>query len=112
MAAYTFTWAPDNGAECEYKPRILSGQFGDGYEQRVADGINHNPESHSLTWSAQTLAERNAIVDFLKARGGVEAFNWTPPAGVAGTYVCKEWSASPTTAIAHRVTATFTQVFE
>ena len=112
MATTTFTWVPDNGSPTTFKPRILSGRFGDGYEQRVKDGINNNPAEKKLTFSAQTLSERNAIMDFLSARGGVEAFNFTDYSGVTGVYVCKEWEESPTSAAAYHITATFEQVFE
>ena len=31
---------PDKGMSAPYKPRVLVAKFGDGYEQRVRDGIN------------------------------------------------------------------------
>ena len=32
---------PDKGMSAPYKPRVLSAKFGDGYEQRLRDGINN-----------------------------------------------------------------------
>lgn len=110
--ATTFTYPHDNGVEMTQKPRVLSGQFGDGYEQRTADGINTQPEEWALTFTAQTVTERNAILAFFRARAGVEWFNWTSPFGTTGRWVCSEWTGSPTNAVANSITAKFTQKFD
>jgi phage-related protein len=107
----TFTIAPDFGASMSLKPRVLVAQFGDGYAQRVGDGINTRAEEWSLTFSARTAAEFGAILSFLEARGGVEAFDWTSPRGTVGRWVCAEWGYSPDTAASNTVTARFVQDF-
>lgn len=112
MPIQTFSTAPDFGAQLEKKPRVRRAQFGDGYQQRVGDGINTQPESWSLTFSARTPAERDEIMSFLEARGGIEAFLWTTPRGTSGKFICQEWGGSPQSAAAHTVTAKFEQVFE
>ena len=65
---------PDRGLSTEQKPRILSAAYGDGYEQRVAAGINNIPESWSLSWNNRTKADSNKIVKFLEDQAGVTAF--------------------------------------
>lgn len=69
---------PDRGLKSEQKPRVLKATYGDGYEQRVAAGINNTPESWSLTWKNRTSAEANKIVKFLEDQGGVTSFDWYP----------------------------------
>jgi phage-related protein len=69
---------PDRGLKADQKPRILKAAYGDGYEQRVAAGINNLPESWSLTWKNRTSAEANKIVKFFEVQGGVTAFDWFP----------------------------------
>jgi phage-related protein len=69
---------PDRGLKADQQPRVLVAAYGDGYEQRVAAGINNLPESWSLTWKNRTSAEANKIVDFLETQGGVTAFDWYP----------------------------------
>ena len=108
----TFTIAPDFGASVSLKPRVLTAQFGDGYQQRLGDGINIRAEDWQLTFSARTPAERDQILSFLEARNGVEAFDWTSPRGTVGKFVCAEWNHSPNSAASNTVTARFTQVFE
>lgn len=105
----TFTVAPDWGAQLTKKPRVRAARFGDGYEQRVGDGINIDQEKWSLTFSVRTNAERDVILQFLQARGGIEAFDWTSPSGTVGRWVCREWTYVPTNCSVSTVTATFEQ---
>ena len=70
---------PDRGVSTDQTPRIYKATFGDGYEQRVAAGINNIPESWSLTWTNRTLSDSNKIIKFLEDQGGVTAFDWYPP---------------------------------
>lgn len=59
--------------------RVQVAQFGDGYEQRVVDGINATPRSVSLTCAILTASEKTTLVNFLKARGGWDSFYYTLP---------------------------------
>ena len=108
----TWTIAPDFSSPGTTKYRILQARFGDGYQQRVADGINTRVQSWALRFSARTAAELSAIVTFLTARAGTESFDWTAPDGTGGKWVCTSWQTVPDTAAANTVTATFEQVFE
>ena len=60
----------------------------------------------------RTDTERDNILAFLEARGGYESFDWTPPRGSAGNYVCEEWQTSLLNYNNNTITATFKQVFE
>lgn len=105
----TFTWAPQS-ASLALKPRVRTAAFGDGYEQRVGDGINNAPKSWALSFT-RPLAEAQDIAAFLTARGGSESFDWTDPDGAAGKYVCREWNVSVIGPVARSISATFEQVF-
>lgn len=108
----TFTTAPDYGVQLSVKPRVRQAAFGDGYTQRVADGINTQAEEWALTFSARTASERDTILVFLEARNGVESFDWTSPAGTVGKFICLEWTYVPANTATHTITAKFTQVFD
>lgn len=110
----TFTWIPDQSPDEAYEPRVRRVNFGDGYAQRVTFGLNSNPGTHTLEFSNREPAEANAIMDFLRARNGVESFDWTPPwsGGISGKYVCARYARKPMTCAIHTVTATFEQVYE
>lgn len=108
----TFTTLPDNGCTYEVKPNVRVVKYGDGYEQRQANGINTQPKTWNLKFSVRTDAEAYTIVSFLEARNATEAFDWTDPNGTAGKYVCRQWSRGKDRFNLNTVTAVFEQVFE
>ena len=108
----TFTWIASTGASLSIRPNVRRVAFGDGYEQRVAFGINTQPEVWSLEFRGKTTTEAAAIDAFLRARGVVESFTWTTPTGAAGKFICEEWSRSVDEPNIETVRATFKQVFD
>ena len=108
----TFTYTPSFEATESSKPRTRKFQAGDGYEQRVRFGLRTDPKEWGLTFSNRTDSERDAIAAFLEARAGVESFDWTPPRGTAGKYVCEEWQITLSNCNNNQIQATFRQVFE
>jgi phage-related protein len=110
MTKPVFTWNPDVGSQQDVKPNVNVTKFGDGYELRVAAGINNKPQSWSLKFE-RNYDICNAVVAFLKARGGVESFTWTNPLGETGTFVCRSYKTQQNVGTME-VTATFEQVFE
>lgn len=104
---------PSQGTSGSVRPRVNKVSFGDGYEARAADGINAIVKSWPLTWKSIPEAERTALDDFLTARGGVEAFSWTPPNAVAAVAVkCEDWSWTYGEYNIVDFRATFVRVFE
>lgn len=109
----TFTYTPDFGAQVAIKPRVRKAQFGDGYEQRMADGINARQQVWTLQFVNRDNADTAAIMSFLATRNGVEAFDWTPPnEETAIRVVCREWTKTVSRNNLNSVSATFDQVFE
>ena len=80
----TFTWSPQT-ADKTVTPRMNTASFGDGYVQRVADGINHKPREWALTF-VRPKAEIDAIESFLDANADT-AFDWTDPDGFTGRWI-------------------------
>ena len=70
---------PDRGLSTDQSARVHMANYGDGYEQRVAAGINNLPESWSLTWNNRSNADANKVIKFLEDEAGVTAFDWYPP---------------------------------
>ena len=108
----TFTYVSSFEPTEVSKPRARKFAAGDGYEQRIRFGLNTNPKEWQLVFSNRTDAERDLIIAFLDARGGVENFDWTPPRGSAGKYVCEEWQVTLSNCNNNQIRATFRQVFE
>lgn len=107
-----FTWLPDHGLTKQVKTRSNKMSFGDGYEQRVADGINTLKESWNPSFSLRTRTEIDAIDAFLVARKGVESFDWVSPSGVQKRFKCEEWAPLYNHNGDCSLSATFMQVFE
>lgn len=70
---------PDRSLARASAPKVLRSQFGDGYVQRVADGINSIPESYTLTFTNREKEEADDILAFLTATKGVTSFDFTYP---------------------------------
>lgn len=109
----TFTWNPEFGASVEKKPKVKSITFGDGYEQRVRDGLNTSPSKWTLQFAMRDNDETDEIMGFLEDRGAVEAFEWTPPnESTAIKVVCRNWTKTLNKFNLNSISATFEQVFE
>jgi len=108
----TFTFTPSFEATESSKPNVRQVQFGDGYSQRLTVGLNQNPKEWGLVFSERTDTERDNILAFLDARAGAESFDWTPPRGTAGKYICEEWQVTLRAYNFNTIQATFRQVFE
>jgi phage-related protein len=108
----TFTWIASIGASLTVKPNVRKVSFGDGYEQRLAFGINTQPEVWSLEFRGKSTIEAAAIDNFLRARGAVQSFDWTTPSGIVGKFLCEEWSRSIEEPNLENIHATFRQVFD
>lgn len=106
----TFTWTPDVGATVTHEPRQRAAKFGDGYEQRAADGLNADMATWSVRFSARSATEAGLIDAFLAAAGGTTAFDWTPPGGSATKWVCKKWTRTYASYEAQTISADFIQV--
>ena len=110
MARLTFNFRPDYESTLSHEPQVIVTKFGDGYEQRVATGINNSPEKWSLSFTVGNAALPAALA-FVQARKGVESFYWTNSYGTTNVYVCRSWSLSRGPG-KQTLTMDFEQVFE
>jgi len=108
----TFTYVPSFEATESSKPRVRKFQAGDGYEQRIRFGLHTDPKEWTLTFAERSDTERDAILAFLEERAGAESFDWIPPRGTAGKYVCEEWQVTMRNYNFNTIQATFREVFE
>ena len=70
---------PDRSLKRASNPKVHLATFGDGYEQRLADGINSVKETFSVAFQTRTKADIDDIVGYLDSLQGVTAFNFTIP---------------------------------
>jgi len=93
---------PDRGVATDQTARIFRAAYGDGYEQRVAAGINNLPEEWKLSWNNRSLNDANKVIKFLEDQKGATAFDWYPPD--------TEISSTTTSAVTNKLIDT-TQIF-
>lgn len=70
---------PDKSFTRDVAPAVLTAKFGDGYEQRIPDGINTVRETISLTFTARPKAEIDDIKAFLDTTQSVTKFSLIVP---------------------------------
>lgn len=87
-------WTPDIPIQENDEWRLRKAQFGDGYEQRVLDGINALNRSWSLTWQSRKASIANNILAYL-ANQKASAFKFLDPTtGITWNVFCDSWSVS------------------
>ena len=93
-----FFWTPSYSSPVSITPRAKIIKFGDGYEQRVSDGINTTLLALDLVFEGRNLDETTAISHFVNQRGGVESFIMVPPAPFhkLKRFIDREFSCAPT----------------
>ena len=70
---------PDRGMSRTNTPVIFQAKFGDGYQQRIANGINNLDQEFGVTFNTRTKEEIDDIVGFFESTNGVTAFAFTVP---------------------------------
>ena len=70
---------PDKTLTMASKPTVSVAKFGDGYQQRIAQGLNSVQESFSIGFVNRPRIEANDIEAFFKANKGVTSFAFTYP---------------------------------
>jgi phage-related protein len=85
-------------------PRVLKNDFGDGYTQVVADGINNLEEEWSLTFHLR-IADADTLESFCETQGGHTPIDWTPPReSTAKKWIIKSWTRQPWKASSDQMT--------
>lgn len=74
----TLTYIPTYSISGGSEPRVRKTNFGDGYSQRVGDGLNTQPEKWTLEY-IKPLSTIQTILSFFTTTKGVDYFWWTPP---------------------------------
>ncbi len=109
---------PDKTLTRNNKPRVIKIQFGDGYEQRVQEGINNITQNFSVSFNNRPKAEIDDIMAFLDNKAGTTAFDFTyPDTNASGNertvkVVCEDYTQTYSFDDFYSCTATFRRVYE
>jgi len=112
VTAPHFTWVPSYDFSVEHIPAIKSIRFGDGYEQRVLDGINSDLIKINLSFADRGIKESRAILHFLSSRKAKDFFFFTPPSPyqVRKKFISKQFNSSLRSQDLMSITTSFEQV--
>ena len=96
-------------------PRIHAVTFGDGYEQRIANGINTLDQTMNVSFSTRPKAEIDDLVAFFEGLGGVTKFEMTIDDTNGDETIkvtCKSWSQTWAYDNFYNLSATFQRCYE
>lgn len=108
---------PDKGMNRPTNPKVLRASFGDGYEQRLIDGINNLGQQFQVSFRHRTKEEIDDIVQYFDSLNGVTAFSFTIPDSNDGgettiKIVCDLYSQEYEYDDFYSASATFRRVYE
>lgn len=92
MALQTLPFCPQPGYSVESEPRRKVNQFGDGYQQRMIDGLNPLLRKYSVAFN---LKHQQAVIldRFFIEHSGVKAFYFNEKVtGHLVKVICVKWS--------------------
>ena len=95
-------------------PKVNTLRFGDGFEQRLTEGLNQNPRIINLIFKYITESQSNTLINFLNTRvNNAESFDYTPPNETIGKFVVdSSYNKKLIIGNFFTVSVTFREVFE
>mgnify|MGYP003125471041 CR=1 FL=1 len=112
MATFPIT-NPIYNTRIDAKPKVNILSFGDGFEQRLTEGLNQNPLSVNLVFEL-SQADASTAITFLNARVDDGAsFDYTLPSESSSRkFVCTSFPRSIPFLNRVRLSCVFREVFE
>ena len=105
----------DKGFTRQSTPKIHTMNFGDGYSQRITDGINNLQQTMNVSFSTRPKAEIDDLVAFFESLGGVNKFEMTIDDSNGNETIkvlCQQWSQTWAFDNFYSLSATFVRCYE
>ena len=104
----------DRGFQRKTQHRVLVAQFGDGYSQRVLDGINPKNEEFMVSFNNRSASSINLLAKYLDFQAGKSfTFTVTDYDGDTGIKVmCDSYDITYQQENVHSLMTTFKRVYE
>ena len=109
---------PDKQLSRTNTPRTFTISFGDGYEQRIQNGINNLNQEISVSFKTRPKAEIDDLVAFFESLAGVTKFRFDLADSNAGSstetikVVCQDWTQKWEYDDYYTLDASFRRVYE
>jgi phage-related protein len=110
-----FYWKPSYSTVAQASPRINRVKFGNGYEQRIPDGMNTDLITLNLEFANRKESETVAILHFLDQMNGQISFIYNVPtiynkSSFNTRFICPSWETTYNFYQNYSVKATFEEV--
>jgi|TARA_B100001939_G_scaffold334419_1_gene335364 phage-related protein len=105
----------DKGFKRVNSPNVHSISFGDGFEQRIANGINNLTQTMTVNFTTRPKEQIDDLVAFFESLGGVSKFRMTiddTNGNETIKVVCKSWEQTWAYDNFYSLTTTFERVYE
>lgn len=108
----SFIWTPSYNFSVDTEPLVRSIRFGEGYEQRLKEGINNSLIKIDFSFEKRSLKESTAIIHFFSERDGAESFIFSVPEpyNVRKLFVVRNWNLTQTFVNNYSIKANFEEV--
>ena len=108
--------SPSFSPQLEIQQDVTVVNLGDGYQQRILNGLNTKRRKWTLPYSKRTDAVTTNILNFFESstggNNGQKAFDWTPPYGLTGKWVCQKIQVTKVSYNLNDINLEFLEVFE
>lgn len=93
---------------------MVAVKYGNGYEQRLPNGINYKRDMWSVSWDGLNTTDKNTIVSFINTVSDGSTIQWTSPFDTTEKkYVLEgDWSISDTNGAIYSIQITLRQVYD
>lgn len=95
---------PDKTLARNQAPRVRRQVFGDGYEQRLVEGINNVVENFQVSFVNKPKLDADDLVAFLETQAGVTAFDFTYPDTNSTSTTTSTLSSAPSSSLTLEIT--------
>ena len=100
------------GVSKNIKTRVLKTDFGDGYSQRTADGINVIIREYDLEYIGSNTNIDELVTHFVE-RAGYQSFTYTfTNETTERKWTCEEWTETSLSDSTKQLTATIKEVYD
>ena len=96
---------PDKTLARTQAPRVRTQKFGDGYEQRLTEGINNINDSFTLSFVNKPKLDADDLYAFFETQAGVTAFDFTYPDTNSTSTTTAQLSSAPSSSLTLDITA-------
>ena len=108
--------APSYSPKLSIENNVITVSLGDGYQQRLAKGINPSRRTFTLSFKNRSDTVTTNILNFLSSstggNNGAKSFSWSPPFGATGKWTCENPLVTMNAHNLNDIELVFKEVFE